>query len=166
MTHIGFSTPRHFNPISWLVRKLTGSRASHAWFLYFDADWEDDFVLEAHELGFRLVPYARFKKENVVVKVVTPKTNIEIGVRWASQWLGSAYDFSGLLGMAWVLLLRILRRRARNPLQSSHAMFCSEMCVTVLKRGGCPWVHDLDAATVSPQDLLDLFEKNEPTPAK
>ena len=161
-TRIGFSTPRHFNPVSWLVRKLTGSRASHVWFLYADQDWGADFVLEAHELGFRLLPFERFEKENQVVRVVTPSEDIDDGVKWAAHWLGTAYDFSGLVGMAWVVLGRVFKRRWTNPLQNSRAMFCSEMTVEVLRRSGVPWAQSLVPSTVSPQDLLDLFERNEP----
>ena len=31
-TLVGFSTPRSFNPISWLVRTVTRSECSHSFF--------------------------------------------------------------------------------------------------------------------------------------
>ena len=77
---VGFSTPKSFNPVSWLVRKFTGSRASHAFFVYHDADWDMDVVLEAHELGIRLLPLAHFERTNRVVKLVTPKYPIDAGL--------------------------------------------------------------------------------------
>lgn len=160
-THVGFSTPRRFNPISWLVRRLTGSRCSHTWFLYYDHDFELHMVMEAHELGFRVLPYSRFKRENRVVAVFTPRGDLTTGMRWAATWLGSAYSFSGLIGMAWVLLWRSLRKTVRNPLRSSHAMFCSEVAVKVLQRSATTWAKPLPAASTSPQDLLELFEKHD-----
>ena len=54
---------------------------------------------------------------------------------------------------------RILRRRWKNPTQSSKAMFCSEMAVSVLQLSGVPWSRDLVASEVSPQDLMELFER-------
>src|SRR5574343_542682 len=98
-TSFGFSTPVSFNPISWLVRKFTKSRVSHVWFKYFDADFNMDMVMEAHELGFRLLPYERFKKNNKIVAVWSTKDDLGSGLRWAATWLGTAYDFSGLFGM-------------------------------------------------------------------
>lgn len=155
---IGFSTPKKFNPISWLVRKLTGSRASHAWFLYFDADFDMWMVMEAHELGFRLIPYKRFTDKNTVVGVYHTKSALGDGLKWAAKWLGTAYDFTGLIGMSIVLLGRIFKKRWSNPLQNSLAMFCSEMAVTVLQSSGVAWAKQVDSHGTSPQDLLDLFE--------
>lgn len=159
MTLIGFSTPNWFNPISWLVRKITKSRASHTWFLYYDEDFQMFMVMEAHELGFRLLPYDRFMRENVIVSLWSTSEDLKDGLRWASRWLGSTYDFGGLFGMAKVLIGRILKRKWKNPTQSSNAMFCSEMAVTVLKRSQVKWVQELEPSEVSPQDLLDLFER-------
>jgi len=38
-------------------------------------------------------------------------------------------------------------------------MFCSEMAVSVLQLSGVPWSRDLVASEVSPQDLMELFER-------
>lgn len=154
---IGFSTPRRFNPISWLVRKLTGSKASHAWFLYFDADFEMWMVMEAHELGFRLIPFKRFNEQNNVVAVYSTNTPLDAGLKMAAQWLGTEYDFGGLIGMAWVILGRMLKHKWRNPLENSHAMFCSEMAVSVLQSSGVGWSKQVEPHETSPQDLYDLF---------
>jgi hypothetical protein len=162
VTYVGFSTPRRFNPVSWLVRLFTGSRTSHVWFLYFDQDFDLYMVMEAHELGFRVLPFSRFKKENRVVSVFKTQADLSTGMRWAATWLGTAYDFGGLIGMAWVLFWRMLRKNVRNPLRSSHAMFCSEITVKVLQRTATTWAKPLRAASTSPQDLLELFEKHEP----
>ena len=63
MTKIGFSTARH-NPISWIIRTMTGSRASHAWFQLNVQPFEQEMVFEASEWGVRLVPYSRFVQHN------------------------------------------------------------------------------------------------------
>ena len=155
---IGFSTPKSFNPVSWVVRKFTKSKASHTWFMYYDLDFEMWMVMEAHELGFRLIPFERFRSKNNVVGVFTTRTSLSEGLKWAAQWLGTAYDFAGLVGMAWVVLGRIFKRRWRNPLQNSHAMFCSEMALTVLQSSSVGWAKEAEPHETSPQDLLDMFE--------
>src|SRR6267154_592936 len=124
---IGFSTPRRFNPVSWVVRKFTGSKCSHAWFLFWNSRLKMEVVMEAHELGFRIIPYDRFKKENTVVVVLTPKHPIDDGLaRVAQRYLGSGYDWGGLLGMAIVKDGMWFKRKWRNPFRGSKHVFCSE----------------------------------------
>lgn len=162
-TRLGFSTPKKFNPISWIVRKFTKSRCSHTWFVYYDMDFEMDMVMEAHELGFRLIPYSRFEKHNQVVAIITPKTSLDAGLKWSAEWLGTAYDFAGLIGMAWVIIGRMLKKKWKNPLQVSHAMFCSEMAVTAMKKSLYPNAGSLNQHETSPEDLLDFLEAQEKT---
>ena len=98
-TRIGFSTPKQFNPVSWLVRTVTGSKASHAFFVYHDQDFDMDMVMEAHELGFRLTPFEHFKKKNKLVGLFVPKHPIDTGLKYVAQrYLGTMYDYSGLVG--------------------------------------------------------------------
>jgi hypothetical protein len=151
---VGFSRPRAFNPLSWLIMRAQRSEVSHTFLVYFDEEWGADFVLEAHELGFRLLPFARFQRENVVVGLFRTKVDLEPGLKWAANWLGTTYDFGGLLGMAWVMLGRMLRKRFRNPLQNSHSMFCSEMNVRVLQFCAEPGSERIASSGTSPLDLL------------
>lgn len=159
---VGFSTPRAFNPVSWVVRKFTGSRASHAFFVYFDVDFEMDVVLEAHELGFRLMPRKQFERYNRVVKLVTPRHPIDAGLKVVAQrYLGSMYDFAGLLGMAVVMVGRWLRRKWKNPFRGAKSVYCSEAVILAMKAS--PGYAELRLASdSSPQDLLDWFEREEP----
>ena len=69
MVFVGFSTPRRWNPLSWLIRVGTHSPASHAWLLVEDPLFKLRLVLEAHTTGFRLVTLARFAKDNEVVLI-------------------------------------------------------------------------------------------------
>jgi len=156
-TRIGFSTTPNLS--SWLLRKLTGSSCSHTFLFYVDQDWDIAMVMEAHETGYRLVPFARFEQENTVVRLVNPEVPIEDGVRWSALHLGSAYGYSKLFGMALVLLGRIFRKRWKNPGQDSHSMFCSEMTVRILQQSGYPGAERLVATETTPQDLLDFFTR-------
>jgi len=153
-TSIGFSTPHRFNPVSWLVRTLTGAKCSHTWFMYHDKDWGVDMVLEAHELGFRLIPYSRFKKLNIVISVYAPTSvDLDKGVSLvARKFLGTAYDFGGLFGMAFVLLGRWLKKKWRNPL-NTRGVFCSEAAVIALQHSEFPNSRLLIASQTSPTEL-------------
>jgi hypothetical protein len=161
-TRIGFSTPNWFNPVSWLVRTVTGSKASHAFFVYHDTDFDLEMVMEAHELGFRLTPLKHFEKYNKIVKLVSPRNPIEVGLKHiARRYLGSEYDFGGLFGMSWVMLGRFLQRKWKNPWRSSKNVFCSESVILAMKMSpGYEHMH-LVAGNSSPQDLYDWFSKVE-----
>lgn len=160
-TRVGFSTPKHFNPVSWLVRKFTGSRASHAFFVYTDNDFDMEMVMEAHELGFRLTPFEHFKKHNQLVKLVTPKHSIDTGLKAVAQrYLGTMYDYEGLLGMAWVMVGRWLKRKWKNPFRGSKYVYCSESVILAMKESPGYEKLGLDADN-DPERLLKYFEEAE-----
>lgn len=162
MIKIGFSTPKIFNPISWLVRKITKSRCSHAWFLYYDRDFDMQMVMEAHEVGFRILPLDRFEKHNSIVKILQPAYDIDLGLKKvAHQYLGSPYDFMGLLGMAWVALGRALKKVWKNPFRSSKYVFCSEAVVRAMLWSDGYKDIGLVPDRTDPQRLLEFFETTE-----
>lgn len=159
---VGFSTPKWFNPVSWLVRKVTKSRCSHAWFLYYSDTFDIELVAEAHELGFRIQPYDRFKKDNIVVAVFIPKFPIDDGLKMVVQkYLTTGYDWGGLFGMAVVKLGQMFKRRWRNPFRSAKHVFCSEAVYRAMKASkGYEDLAD-DPDSEDPQLLMDHFERHE-----
>jgi hypothetical protein len=156
-TLVGFSTPRHFNPVSWVVRRFTNSECSHAFFVYWDDDFECDMVIEAHELGFRLITWHRFVKKNRIVALVEPTNSLDAGFIKLGTWVGSAYDFGGLIGQAVVQFGRFLQRKWRNPFRSSRAMFCSESIARCMQWAGDPDAKNFSPKETTPQDLLTFF---------
>ncbi len=158
-TLIGFSTPRHFNPVSWLVRSMTGSEASHSFFLYWDDDFQCDMVLEAHEVGFRLITWKRFVKKNRIVGLVEPAHSLDKGFARLGDWVGSVYDFGGLFGQIVVQFGRFLARKWRNPFRSAHSMFCSESVVRCMQWAGHPDAHKFTPKETAPQDLLRFYRE-------
>jgi len=160
-TRAGFSTPKRFNPVSWLVRTLTKSRCSHTWFLYHDHDFDMEMVMEAHEIGFRLVPYEHFKKKNNVVALFVPRVPIEVGLKKVAQtYLDTHYDYAGLIGMAVVAIGKILKRKWKNPFTSSTHVFCSEAMTRAMKWSPGYEKLQLDPDNVEPQEILEYFEKD------
>jgi hypothetical protein len=136
--------------------------ASHAFFIYHDVDWSADMVMEAHEVGFRLIPLAHFEKKNEIVASFVPKASLESGLREvALTYLGTHYDFGGLIGSAFLLLGRWLKRKWHNPLQDARSVFCSEAVVIAMQKSKYPGADGLEARDTTPQDLLNFFEKTE-----
>ena len=157
MVRVGFST-RTKNIFSRLIRWLTGSKTSHTWLLFEDSFFCLPMVMEATETGFRLIPYDNFKAEgNDIVAVIEPPYPLDEGVQQAARWLGERYDFTGLLGSVIVLLGRWFKRKWKNPLAASKAMFCSEAVVWVMRAAKYPGSEAFDPEATTPQDLLDFF---------
>lgn len=158
MIQVGFSTHRN-SLLSWLIRKLTRSEASHAWILLDETYFGTQMVLESVGIGgFRLVTYDLFKKQkNRVIALVDPGVDLEPGVHEAAQWLGTSYDHLGFFGAGIAVLGRWIYRRWHNPFRSASSQFCSEAVVRILQTSHCPGADSLDPETTTPQDLLDFL---------
>ena len=161
---VGFSTPKRFNPVSWLVRKLTNSQCSHAWVQYYDDIFDKDMVMEAHELGFRCVPLDHFEGGNTIIKRVPVDVDFTLGIRLLASKLGNTYDYGGLIGMGWVELSRWCRRKFKwwhykitNPLHWANDDFCSATVVEALQASASRMAEDMVPDTISPQELLDAL---------
>jgi len=160
-TYVGFSTPNWFNPVSWLVRKISGSKVSHTWFAYQDDDLDIAMVMEAHEIGFRIIPLQHFLKYNTVVAMFAPRRPLDEGLKTiAKKFLASRYDFGGLIGMAWVKLGLMLNRRWMNPFRNPKHVFCSEALALAMAASPAYWDFQEDAETVDPEDLMRFFTQD------
>jgi hypothetical protein len=158
-TRIGFSTAKGLpGLVSRVVSFFSGAKVSHAWLLYYDLDFREDVVMEAHEMGFRLMSFELFKKRNNVYKIFIPKSEIDVGLPSCLKWLGTAYDFAGLVGMTWVMLGRLFRRKWRNPFRNRKAQFCSEAVIRVMQAANYSGSKELSPDDSDPGSLLAFLE--------
>lgn len=154
MIKIGFSTTDKV--VSRIIRWFTNSQVSHTWVM-FDVHGIP-MVLEATFEGVRLVPYESFATGHKVVATFDLPYSIE-GVRPLLTYLGTSYDFGGLVGSFFVQLGHFLKQKWHNPGNNRKALFCSEMIVDWLQMRGFPGAENLVSAETSPQDLFDLFNR-------
>jgi hypothetical protein len=130
--------------------------------MFYEPKFGMNMVMEAHELGFRLIPFSRFAAKNKVSAMygfgsLPSSPRLEPGLRWAAKFLGTGYDFGGLIGMAFVLLFSKFKVAIRNPFDSPKAMFCSEIAVHVLHQSSVAM--EATPSRTSPQQLWDLLDK-------
>jgi hypothetical protein len=161
---IGVSTPKKWNPLSPILRRIMGTPYSHIWILLDDALFDVDMVLGTETHGFQLIPYERFLKANDVVMIYDPHPSyrLDVGLRAVAPLIGEAYDKVGLLGMAWVMLGRWFKRKLRNPLASSKALFCSESVALVLTKSDVPEAAMLVPERATPADVVTVLETMKP----
>jgi len=134
---------------------LTRSKASHAGVAYYDETLEHPMVMHATATGFNVVPLVYFLRHSDVVAYYHPKDEATMlsALRQMSLKLGAFYDYTGVVGFLWVIILGWFRVKRRNPLRNTSKMFCSEMVARLLKL--MPVGFPGDPETTSPEDLLE-----------
>lgn len=130
---IGFST----DPNSWvskIIRWFTGSKYSHTFLMWESTDF-GRMIIESDSGGVQFCTLKHFDtKTNPILYAYSPMVDLLPAVKVAvEEYLGDAYDYDGLFGMAWVMLWRKLKRRVRNPLHKKNALFCSAFVTRVLQ---------------------------------
>ncbi len=141
------------NPLSRLIRWITGSKASHCAIggLHLEGV---PVVLHASLGGVQLTPRERFYAEHRAVaeyEMLAP-----VSVTRAVEALGDHYDYVGLAGYLPVLLWRWLGRKMKNPFAGAKASVCSELLLALDSAGVVPEWAGLDPETTTPEDLLRL----------
>jgi hypothetical protein len=155
---VGFSTSRFW--YSRIIRWATRSRCSHTFIVYDSVDAGCECVFEAGHSGLYPVPMARWLEQgNVLVALYQPHADWTEAVRWALVELdGEPYAWGALLGMAFVKLAAWFKRKARNPMLSAKANFCSEANCIIGERVPEPGLL-LPPGETDPQQLMEFFER-------
>lgn len=152
--------------LSRWIRWFTGAPVSHAIITYRCASLGKIMVMEASGTGFRMIPWARWERENTLKKRY--RLVIEAGVqvsalRQIADLLGAEYDTVGLFGFVPRFLekLRLMKRgrRLRNVLDDPRKVFCSEAVAMFLAHAG---FEDFGApGDWSPRDLFEWASRDE-----
>lgn len=155
---IGFSYAKGImGMFSRIIMLFTGAKASHAWMLYWDVDFEMDMVMDAHETGIRIVPLTKFMQKNNVIEIYTPSISIDSGLKAAGQWIGTPYDYEGLFGMMWVQIGRWFKRKWKNPFATTKMVFCSKWCLLTMQAAKYPGSISFDPDGTNPWDLRGVL---------
>ena len=148
---VGFSTTNLW--ISRLIRWFTKSKASHAWIAFESQELGTKIVLEAH-YTFRAVPYSFFARQNKVVAEVEMVGDTSSMVAKCAEFLGTDYDYTGIVGGIIVSLGRWFKHKWRNPWGNPKAQTYSESVVRALKAAKYPSSEVLDPESTTPQELM------------
>ena len=158
-----FSTTNHL--VSRVIRFVTRSEVSHALLTYQDETLGKVMVLEAVGVGFRMVPWTKWRQGNTLVarfgvvrgapgEAISQEVQVR-ALQALAGLLGEEYDTLGALGYVFKRLFKYAFKKLRNPFQSPHKLFCSE-AVALFLRYLKLLPEKLDPAFQSPGDLLSL----------
>lgn len=159
------STKNH-SPLSWMIRKMSGSNSSHLAIVF-----DDKFIIQSNLLGFGMDYYPTFIKKQTVVKRVDISS--ELGGEdhiWSDLmdiYGTSDYDLKALFYDGWRFLLHKtlkIRLPSKNKYNSPNKYLCTEVIGvldTYLKTHygfslGLGSINDLSAVT--PMQVIDAIE--------
>lgn len=141
------------NWLSQVVRWATNSPASHVMVEFFSPALQADVTVDSDLRGVQLLPAFRTRKD-VVAEFTCPE-HVEAALPVVTRYLGSRYDFGGLVLISIpVLLWRWFGVRMRHPLRRTKEVKCSELVALLLKRAGLPGTSRWDPENITPGDLL------------
>ncbi len=149
---IGFSTQR--GPVSWFIRRSTGSPASHSFLLYFSEQFDQHMVLEVQGRGFVQVPWDAWLHKNKLLalyEIDRSAEELDNAMSELGRRLGDPYDNFSLVGLVLIYVVPIWDR---NDLDDKEKLICSEMVALFLRWANVPLQHHIDR--VVPHDLWRL----------
>lgn len=158
MITVCFATAKGRSPLSWLIRRLTNSRVSHATLSTHIRGVP--VILHCTVGGVQLTLRNRFEAHSKIVEEFAFNIDVADGLSAAIKELGDRYDYMGILGFAWVLFAaRWLHRKIKNPLASPTAMVCTEFVLSIDRDDRIPEWRELDAERTTAEDLLECCQR-------
>jgi hypothetical protein len=140
------------------IRWFTGGTVSHAFLLYNDSHlgW---LTIGANSNGVTYQPLEQFKRARLIVKLFEPveeTMSLWTGLARMRDFIDAGFNLSGLIGMSMVeIATHWLHQTApRNWLSDPHRVFCSQMCVTILRHSGFDLLPGRDPDTIDPSTLM------------
>lgn len=159
---IGFSTPKKFKVLSWLIRKVERTEFSHVYLAFRSESLNRKLIYQASGLQVNFVGSALFSEHHkVLVEFTIPITDQE-----KKQILTSCVDLAGypygmkqLIGLAWVRFVGLFGKKITNPVNDGRKTnICSELAGYILVKYFNYKIEDLDS--LSPKDVWLLLKQH------
>ena len=141
---IGFSRPKMWKPLAWLIMLIEGTNYSHTFVTWHCKEINRRKVFEAVGSGIRILSNVNFKKHAEVIELYhfyindTVLSEIE---QEAHDMTGRPYGFKAILGLAIMRLFNFINRLLKlkgkqgNPFKDGkYSQICIEAIGLVLKR--------------------------------
>lgn len=160
--YVGFSHGRGFwrGTLARIIILFTGGVADHSFLLYRKAgQW---VTLGANADGVSYIPLRAFVRSHRVVGLFCPVTgSLWSGLQALGDVVGVPYDYTGLIGMAEVeIVRRWFHLEMPNLIDNPRKWFCSKLTSTVIRRAGYKLGITSPANTISPADEMTALLKN------
>jgi hypothetical protein len=157
---VGFSRPKAWlEPFSWLIRLVCWAPYSHTYIRFYSATYDRWLIYQASGLKVNFIGQTMFNQlEDVCDEFTVPvcSKTITNTVKRAIDNCGSPYGISQIVGLGWVLFMKIFGKNVKNPFYSGSSYFCSELVTDILTE--IKSVDDeMDPSTATPKDVYDFL---------
>lgn len=160
---IGFSRPKcmKFKFFAWLIMKSYGTPYSHSYIRIHSEKFNRDLIYQASQTLVNFMGMEVFNEEAHIVEEfefnISDQQYIEM-MQFAIDSAGIPYGLKECFGMAYVRIMEILGKKAKNPFRDGqHTYVCSELVAYILKSylgGSIP----TDYEDMSPLDLYKVIK--------
>lgn len=151
---IGFSSPKHTNPVSWLIRKINHTPYSHTYVKIYSASLDRFLIYQARGSQVNFVGNKRFESYAQVIQEfeleVSGENKTKI-LQFCVDNAGEGYGVKQLFGMLYVSFFKAFKVKKQNPF--TDGMICTEVVVLLLQLLKIPIDTDPNAA-----DLNDVYK--------
>jgi hypothetical protein len=123
-----------------------------------DEFMDTPMVMEATIGGVRLIPYHKWKTHNTIVSLLDPGRDISDEIKESLWYLGSGYDYTGVVGNIRTAVGKWFKKKWRNTFRNRNRQFCSELCTRIaIASELLPASYDPEST--APVDLLEGLSK-------
>lgn len=173
---IGFSRPKKWKPLAWLIMKFTGN-FSHTFTTWKCTNIQARKVFEAVGSGVRIISNHRFREKAFVVDVFSFEVSDEVIFwldRYTHEQAGKPYGYKHILGLAYVILMGCVGVKVKNPFKDGrYSEICLESGAHILEQAlGIDLPGDIEDYTLkefyqivaehggrAPQEKIDIINR-------
>jgi hypothetical protein len=157
---IGFSKPKKFKLLAWIIQKVEGTDFSHTYMKFHSDSLSRDLIYQASGLTVNFCGCTTFYSEHVEVDsyviYVTDEQRIRI-LQKAIDLAGKSYGIKLLLGIGLVRFYAMFGKKIANPFSNKETYVCSKLIGAELEELGFTF-EDLNNTT--PKDIRNALRSN------
>lgn len=136
--YIGFSRPRSFPVMSWVIKTVERTSYSHVYMRIYIDQLDKSVVYHAANLNIHFIGFKQFDKKNETVHEfalkIDDKQKMQI-ISFCVDEAGKPYGFWQLIGIGVVKFVKIFGKKIKNPFASKdRTQVCSEAIGLILQR--------------------------------
>lgn len=164
MFAIGFSTKKHENAFSYVIKKVENTKYSHVYLKFYSKSLDRYLVYHATGDGLYFLGFVKFSNENKIFKEYLisaseeEKTKI---LKWCVDNSGKEYGKLQIIGIGIVRLIKHLFGKViNNPFANGDKkQVCDETVARVLQILGYNFI-EADIEREGPKWIDNFIEKN------
>lgn len=158
----GFSTPKKFHILPWIIRKVEKTEFSHVYIKIYSVEAQRWLIYQASGMKVNFIGADKFEETNKIIAefpLRTSKKDKKQILQEAVDSLGIDYGMKQLMGMGLVRLCALINVKISNPFADGSATYiCSEAAATILVKHFGFKLEDLD--DVTPKEVYEQVDQN------